>query len=94
MSKLTPEEIAAEALKLYKPPFKHMHGYIYDAADSMVSDNGVEIDDAMMHRIRGYGRISYMEHPHDLQDAVGVIVAEALTDYWEKHTRQYIGGKK
>ena len=68
------------ALALYKPPFKYMHGYIFDAEGEMVSDEaGQHITE-----IRGWGRISYMDNPETLQDAVGELVAEALTKFWEQ----------
>jgi len=32
------DEITKEAFKLYHPPFKFVHGYVYDAKDEMVAD--------------------------------------------------------
>ena len=69
------------AIKLYEPPFKFEHGYIYDAKQNMVADD----DDVGSHvaaQVRGWGRISYMEDAKALQDEVGVYIAELLTKHW------------
>ena len=66
-----------EALNLYKPPFKFICGFIYDHNGEMVIDQ--------VCRIRGWGRISYMENAEGIQDTVGDIVARALTEYWIAH---------
>ena len=71
------EEIKERARKLYKPPFRHEHGYIFDADHSMVADECVH---ALC--VRGWGRLSYMTEPERLQDAVGELIAEALTKFW------------
>ena len=80
------EELRAKALALYKPPFNFECGYIFDADNHMVADeaNAEAMVNAL--RIRGWGRISYMENPAALQDMAGELIAEALTEYWEKHT--------
>jgi hypothetical protein len=75
----------AAALALYEPPFKFMHGYIYDAKGRMVADQdgfegGVEAHIAA--RVRGWGRIGYLPDAAALQDEVGAILAEALTAFW------------
>ena len=81
-------DIRKAALDLYTPPFRHQHGYIFDANDQMVSDNGEpgELKGLIAARIRGWGRISYMDNPEGraaaLQDEVGLIVADALNAYW------------
>lgn len=76
-------EMKEKALALYKPPSSFECGYIFDANNQMVAD---EADaDSMINalRIRGWGRIGYMENPEALQDKVGELIAEALTQYWE-----------
>lgn len=76
-------DIKKEALALYKPPFRFEYGYIFDSEGQMVADNHTEGEDATL-RIRGWGRIQYKENPEELQDAVGAVIAEALTAYWNK----------
>jgi hypothetical protein len=66
-----------KALALYKPPFRYECGYIFDANSHMVAD---EVAHSL--RIRGWGRIGYMEDPRELQDEVGKLIAEALTKFW------------
>lgn len=68
-----------KALKLYKPPLRYDFGYIWDSNNEMVADDGG------MARVRGWGRISYMNDGEALQDKVGELIAEALTEYWNKH---------
>lgn len=80
-------EIAAppvdhDALRLYTPPFRYEHGFIWDATNNMVADNDGQ-DIAL--RIRGWGRIGYKPDPEKLQDAVGKLMARALTEFWEKN---------
>jgi hypothetical protein len=75
----------AAALALYKPPFMFVHGYIFDADSRMVADQdgfqgGVETHIAA--RVRGWGRIGYMPDAEALQDEVGAVIAEALTEFW------------
>ena len=67
------------ALALYKPPFHHVQGFIYDADSNMVADQA-----AHALRVRGWGQITHVEGvDHEkLQDAVGDLLAEALTAYW------------
>jgi hypothetical protein len=72
-----------DALALYKPPFAFNHGFIFDKDGNMVADGG-ECD--RVARIRGWGRISYMENPEKLQDTVGELIAIALTEYWERNS--------
>lgn len=71
----------ASALALYKPPFRYDHGFIWDANNYMVADS--EGRDVAL-RIRGWGRISYMTTPEQLQDAVGELIAQAMTEFWER----------
>ncbi len=72
-------EIRRRALDLYKPPFRFEHGYIFAANGEMVAD---QHDGPNSLRVRGWGRISYMEDPEKLQDEVGAMIAEALNAKW------------
>ena len=74
------------AFELYKPPFKHQCGYIFDNDNNMVADDNGDArpDESGVLRIRGWGRIGAMENPEELQDMVGDLVAEALTKFWEQ----------
>ena len=79
------KEIKQRAFDLFKPPFRYdaRGGYIWDADNNMVADNHDMPEGASL-RIRGWGRIVYLEDPEALQDAAGDIIAEALTEYWER----------
>lgn len=79
-------EMEKKALALYKGPFHREHGYIFDAKGQMVADDSG--DQNSMVQVRGWGRITYMDHPEQLQDAVGDIIAKALTLYWDLHTEK------
>ena len=74
-------DIERKAFDLYKPPFHHRLGYIYDADSRMVSDEAGGDGAA---RVRGWGRISYLDDAEDIQDAVGDHIAKAMTEYWNK----------
>ncbi|NPW01848.1 hypothetical protein [Pseudomonas aeruginosa] len=78
------EELRKRALALYTPPFSYdsFGGYIWDAKQNMVADNHVDGDQVL--RVRGWGRIVYMENPEELQDEFGAMLAEALTEYVER----------
>lgn len=78
-------ELRARAIALYKPPFKFDHGYIWDADGRMVADNNLD-EDGQILRVRGWGRISYLENAEALQDEVGEIIAIALSNYWNIHS--------
>jgi hypothetical protein len=69
------------ALDLYHPPFRFDHGFIWDADNNMVADRPGQ--DSIL-RIRGWGQISYKPNPEQLQDAIGHLIAQALTDFWIK----------
>lgn len=77
-------ELRARAIALYKPPFKFDFGYIWDADGQMVADQKLN-EDGQILRVRGWGRISYLENPEALQDEVGEVIALALSDYWNLH---------
>jgi hypothetical protein len=81
-------------MALYKPPFRHDCGYIFDAKNEMVADQsgGTPIDlcddrmgDDAIGRVRGWGRIGKFPDAENLQDAIGDLIAAALTEYWEAH---------
>lgn len=74
-------ELRARAISLYKPPFKFDFGYIWDADGQMVADQKLD-EEGQILRVRGWGRISYLENPEALQDEVGEVIALALSDYW------------
>lgn len=80
------------AFGLYQPPFRYESGWIWDANNQFVSDEGGPCHyDARMARIRGWGRIQYLPQPERLQDEIGQMVAEALTAFWLAHNAQANG---
>ncbi len=83
MTTITSADLRNKSIGLYTPPFRFEHGYIWDAKGQMVADNHVDGEDAAL-RIRGWGRISYMENPEALQDEVGNVIALAMTEFWER----------
>jgi hypothetical protein len=73
------------AMALYVPPFKHLHGYIYDSSGQMVADDeGVEASIAA--RVRGWGRIGYLPNGGSVQDEVGDMMADAMNAYYAPPT--------
>jgi hypothetical protein len=68
-----------DAFSLYRPPFKHVRGFIYDSQNNMIADQAGHVL-----RVRGWGRISYLKDPEQLQDSVGDLIAKALTAYWNR----------
>ena len=83
MTTITSTDLRNKSIGLYIPPFRFEHGYIWDAKGQMVADNLVNGEDAAL-RVRGWGRISYMENPEALQDEVGNVIALAMTEFWER----------
>lgn len=79
-------DLKADALDLYKPPFKFIHGYIQDSDGRIVADDD-GVSTAIVGRVRGWGRIKYLPDPEALQDKVGEIIAEAITEYWERQAQ-------
>jgi hypothetical protein len=73
------EELKKTALALYKPPFRYSHGFIWDADNRMVADHPAE---GAALRIRGWGYIQYKPEPEQLQDAMGELIAQAMTEMW------------
>lgn len=54
-------------------------------ADNHVEDAAKETGSEAFLRVRGWGRISYLPDPEALQDKVGEILGQALTEFWLKH---------
>ena len=76
--------IRQRAIDLYTPPFRFDYGYIFDSKGEMFCDDKLpqlEQEDSTI-RIRGWGRIGYMEEPEKLQNEVGKLIAELLTEHW------------
>jgi hypothetical protein len=80
-----------QALACYKPPFRFQTGYIFDAENRMVAD--VPEKDAILAilRVRGWGRLQYRTDcdPEALQDMIGILIAEALTQFWERERQEH-----
>lgn len=69
------------AMAVYTPPFKYLHGYIYDSQNLMVADDGdmkFGVEGAVASRVRGWGRFGYMPNGAELQDEIGQMMADAL----------------
>ena len=85
MSEL-PNERKQRVLGFLNPPFKYDRrgGYIWDAS----MNTRMVADETLGHtlRVRGWGVISKQENPEQLQDDIGLIIVEALNEYWEKHS--------
>lgn len=75
-----------KAMSLFKPPFRYdsMGGYIWDSENNMFADQE-EIEMGTISRLRGWGRLSYLEDGEEIQDAMGEIFAEALNMYFERN---------
>ena len=83
--KPAPDPLLQDVLELYTPPFKYVRGYIHDSKGLMVSDDDGAAAN-IIHRVRGWGRLSYMADAAKLQDKAGHMIAEALTEYWLSKT--------
>lgn len=85
-------ELRKIALDFYKGPFKfdHMGGYIWALGDKSTKGNQMFADlDAAKERcarIRGWGALQYLKDVDcgALQDEIGVMFAEAITEYWDR----------
>lgn len=92
---LSSGDLRRRALDLYAPPFEFKHGYVFDSKGRMVADDTIDysdrpsdsLDGAIVLRIRGWGRISYLPDAEALQDEVGRLLAEALTKFWADNGR-------
>jgi len=87
-------ELRKRAFALYKPPFRFdaLGGYIWDANNEMIADQkDVEKLNAAVCEVRGWGRMKYLVSPEELQDTVGELIAEALTDLWKKEHSSHKG---
>lgn len=98
-------DLRNRALALYSGPFRFdpHGGYIWAEGGGegveMVADraggvNAPAADPAAVTRVRGWGRIGYMEDAAALHDAAGELIAEALTEYWERHAPKPEKGQK
>ena len=80
--------LPVRAIEIFTPPFRYENGFIVDSSDNIVAyswrDKAARL---IASRIRGWGRIQYMDNPEwsadEIQDEVGKIVAEALNSFWE-----------
>lgn len=85
-------ELRKIALDFYKGPFKfdHMGGYIWAQGDKDTHGNQMfaDLDCAKERcaRIRGWGALQYLKDVdcEALQDEIGVMFAEAITEYWDR----------
>ena len=84
MSEQQIDRDTVDALRLYQTPFRYQHGYIWDANNHIVADS--EGQDVAL-RVRGWGRIGYKANPEQLQDKVGELIAQAMTEFWQRLLR-------
>lgn len=85
-NKLPDEVMRQIAMDYLKPPFNYMYGYIFDSLHHKVADDMQPLNNVV--QIRGWGAISYLECPEQLQDMIGHLVAEALTKFWNESTAE------
>lgn len=76
-------------LELYKGPFSYNMGYIYDANSEMLADNAGENLQGIV-QVRGWGYLTGGAAQNldpdvaaEIQDEIGEMIAEALTQYWK-----------
>lgn len=81
-----------EALNAFKPPFRYLHGYIWDSEGQMVADNHVESSVPAL-RVRGWGYLQKLPEGAAVQDALGDALAEAMTLYWTLQQSLQNGGQ-
>jgi len=79
-------EVEGKVLALYKSPFRREFRYILDANDELIIDDSG--DQAAMTHVHDWGRISQTEASEELQNAVGDLIAKALTLYWDLHAEE------
>lgn len=82
----TPEQQEKRLMAYYQPPFKAEFGFIKDSSGRPTSDmggaEGLAVNEIA--RVRGYGFLSYKKGTQSLLRTMGKIIAEALTEYWQK----------
>ena len=71
----------AQILELYEGPFEHHCGYINDANGKMFADDSGENVEGIV-RVRGWGALQKLDDAEEVQDEIGEMIAEALTQYW------------
>lgn len=78
----------SQALACFNPPFRYQSGYIFDADNNMMAD----MPGSAICRVRGWGRLQYRTDcdPEALQDMVGILIAEALTNLWNAEPRKAV----
>jgi len=74
------EDLRSRAISLYVGPFNYYCGYISDSKGEVFADLGSILEQEA--RIRGWGRIQKLEDAEALQDKVGELFAEALSQFW------------
>lgn len=85
-------ELRKIGLEFYKGPFRfdHLGGYIWAKGDPSThgSQMFADLDQATERcaRIRGWGALQYLKDVDcgALQDEIGVMFAEAITEYWDR----------
>lgn len=85
-------ELRKIGLEFYKGPFHfdHMGGYIWAKGEPGVTGNQMFADlegaSERCARIRGWGALQYLKGVdcEALQDEIGVMFAEAITEYWDR----------
>jgi hypothetical protein len=85
-------ELRKIGLEFYKGPFHfdHMGGYIWAKGEPGVTGSQMfaDLDGASERcaRIRGWGALQYLKDVDcgALQDEIGVMFAEAITEYWDR----------
>jgi hypothetical protein len=85
-------ELRKIGLEFYKGPFRfdHLGGYIWAKGDPSThgSQMFADLDQAgeRCARIRGWGALQYLKGVDcgALQDEIGVMFAEAITEYWDR----------
>jgi len=95
-------ELRRIGLEFYKGPFRfdHLGGYVWAKGDESTSGSQMFADlegaSERCARIRGWGALQYLKDVdcEALQDEIGVMFAEAITEYWDrqKNTRVYLVG--
>lgn len=88
MNKITLQPAMKLALNIYTPPFRHESGYIFDSNSKVVADSadgGMESENFIALRVRGWGHIQHIPKPEVMQDLIGDLIANAMTEYWVRH---------